>query len=345
MKNILIAILLGATLIFAALYVRERQKTSDTKASAVALEAKVEKLQSTVDAQDRRTARLKQELDKARTTTTAKVQQAVQQNKKSQTTAANSSTNTDSTPAGKMGSAIAGIAEQMQKDPELKEMIKSQQKVALSAMIDKNYNKLFSQIGLTAEQSATLKDLIINKQLASAEAGISMFGSDMDAAKRADLIKQIKATTDDADAKIKDYLGDAKYSEYQGYEKTLAQRMAVSGFQDQVASGPNALSQSQQDELLKALTAEHANFKFTTDFSDRTKMDPANLGTMFTEDKMNTYLQELDQLKNQYITRAQSILTTDQLTAFQKYMDGQYALQKAGMQMAVKMFGMGKTGK
>jgi hypothetical protein len=190
-----------------------------------------------------------------------------------------------------------------------------------------------------------LKDLIISKQLAGAEAGLSMFGGDMDATKRADLVKQIKATTDDADAKIKDFLGDTKYSDYQSYEKTLAQRMAVSGFQDQVASGPNALSQSQQDELMKAMSQEHASFKFTTDFSDKSKMDPANFATMFTDDTINTYMQELDQLKNQYVTRAQSILTSDQLTAFQKYMDGQYALQKAGMQMAVKMFGSGKSGK
>jgi hypothetical protein len=336
MKNILIAVFLGTTLIFGALYMSELKKNHDAKTASIALEEKVTKLQSTVDSQDRRTTMLKQELDKARTETSAKVQKAVRQSKKGQ---GDDTAGTDSTVGGKMGKAMAGMAEEMSKNPELKEVIKAQQKIALSAMIDKNYAKLFSQMGLTAEQSATLKDLMTTKALASAEAGLSMFGSDMDASKRADLVKQIRASTDEADAKIKEYLGDSKYSDYQNYEKTLAQRMAVSGFKDQVASGANAISEAQEEELMKALSQEHANFKFTTDFSDKSKMDPANFASTFTEEKINTYMQELDQLKSQYITRAQSILTADQLTAFQKYMDGQYALQKAGMQMAVKMFG------
>jgi hypothetical protein len=63
---------------------------------------------------------------------------------------------------------------------------------------------------------------------------------------------------------------------------------------------------------------------------------------MFTEDNMNTFLQELGQLNQQYVSRAQGILSPDQLPAFQKYLDGQQAMQKVGLQMAVKMFAPAK---
>jgi hypothetical protein len=39
----------------------------------------------------------------------------------------------------------------------------------------------------------------------------------------------------------------------------------------------------------------------------------------------------------------QSILSPDQLTGFEKYLKNQQVLQKAGMQMAVKMFAPAKS--
>jgi hypothetical protein len=334
MKNILILVFLGTTLVFAALYVRETQRVSAATATTADLGQKVTKLQSTVDSQERRTTALRQELEKARTVTASKIQQAVQHNKKS-------SAGTTASDAGgsRMDKAMAGLSEEMSKNPDLKDMIKNQQKIALSAMAEKNYAKLFARLNLTPEQSATLKDLIISKQLVSAEAGLSMFGGDMTLEKRADLAKQIKAGNDDADAKIKDYLGDAKYSDYEAYEKELPQRMAINGFKDQLASGSNGLSDAQENELMKAMEQERTGFKFTTDFSDKSKFKSGDYLSMFTEDRVNTYMQELAQLNSQYVTRAQGILTADQLTSFQKYLDGQTALQKAGMQMAAKMFG------
>jgi hypothetical protein len=336
MKNILITLLLGATLVFAALYVQERQRVSATTASVNELQQKFAKLQSAADSQERRTASLRQELEKARTETSAKIQQAAKQNKKSQ---ASSESGASETGTSRMGKAIAGMADEMSKNPELKDMIKNQQKMALSAMTDKNYAKLFSQLNLTGEQSAALKELIIGKQLVAAQAGISMFGDDMTAEKRAEIVKEIKAGSDDVDAKIKDYLGDAKYSDFQAYEKALPQRMVVSGFKDQLASGANGLSDAQENDLMKAMEQERTGFKFTTDFSDKSKFNTGDYMSMFTEDKVNTFMQELGQLNSQYVARAQSILSADQLTSFQKYLDGQTAMQKVGMQMAAKMFG------
>jgi hypothetical protein len=336
MKNIIITILLGTTILFGALYFRQTQNATANKNATAALQQQVTNLQATVESQERRTTMLRQDLDKARAQTTTKLREAVQQNKKSGSggTAADS----PKTAGSKMGNAMAGMAEQMKNNPELREMIKNQQKIALSGMTDKNYAKLFTQLHLTPEQSATLKDLIVSKQMAGAEMGMSMLSDDVTPEKRAELVKQVKTTTDDADAKIKEFLGDSNYTDFQTYEKSLGERMAITGFKDQLGAA-NGLSDSQESELLKAMSQERGNFKFTTDYSDKSKLNNSDWGTMFSDDKVNTFMQEMGQLNQQYITRAQSILTADQLTSFQKYLDGQTALQKAGMQMAAKMFG------
>ena len=48
---------------------------------------------------------------------------------------------------------------------------------------------------------------------------------------------------------------------------------------------------------------------------------------MFTEDKMSVYFQELDRLNQQYLDRAQTILSQDQAAAFGKYLTGQQGLK------------------
>ena len=63
------------------------------------------------------------------------------------------------------------------------------------------------------------------------------------------------------------------------------------------------------------MTQERANFKFTTDFSDKSKLT-GDFASMLTEDKMNQYSQELERLNQQYLGRAQTFLSPDQFAAF-----------------------------
>jgi hypothetical protein len=168
-----------------------------------------------------------------------------------------------------------------------------------------------------------------------------MLSDDMDATKRADLVQQVKTANDAADAQIKSFLGDDNFTQLQTYEKSMGERTTVSGFADQFASGPSALTDDQQQQLIQAMSQERQNFKFTTDFSDKSKFT-GDMASMFTDENMNTFIQESGQLNQQYLNQAQSILSPDQLAGFQKYLDNQQTMQKAGMQMAVKMFAPAK---
>jgi hypothetical protein len=338
MKNLVIPILLAAAVIFGAISFLQTRKAAQAQARADALLRQVINMQSALDQQKSQTARLSDQLEEMRAASEATIREAVKVRQSLQETLTNQAHNATARASGRTNSNPFA---EMFKNPAMKEMIKNQQKTAMGAMIDKNYARLFSDLHLTPDQSAALKDLILNKQLGAADLGMSMFTDDQDPTNRAALGQQIKAANDAADAQIKDFLGDDNFTQYQSYEKSLGERMAVSGLQDQLAGGSTALTDDQQQQLIQAMTQERQNFKFTTDLSDKSKFT-GDFSSMFTDDKIDTYFQESSQLNQQYLTAAQQILSPDQLAAFDKYLQNQQTMQKAGMQMAAKMFAPAK---
>jgi hypothetical protein len=343
MKNLIIGILLIATVVFGGLYFVRTHKVAQEQASLEASQQDVSNLQATLAEQEQKTARLREELDQARadalsrSQAVAQLESALQQTPTNQTSAASAKATASAN--GKSSNPFAD----MFKNPGMKDMIKNQQKAVLGPMIDKNYAKLFADLNLTPDQASAFKDILLNKQMSAAEAGLSMFSGDSDPTNRADVVQQVKTASDAADAQIKQLLGDSGFTQYQTYEKTMSERTAVSGFKDQLGAGPMALTDVQEQQLIQALTQERENFKFTTDFSDKSRFT-GDFASMFTEEKISTYLEELGQLNQQYQNRAQTILSPDQMTAFGKYLSSQTAMQKAGMQMAVKMFAPAKSG-
>lgn len=339
MKNAVLTVLLVATLAFGVLYSYQTHKSAQAQASAEALRQNVNELQSTATEQETQAKRLREQLEQSRSDVAAKnleasqLQIALRDSLSNQTPRTVASTKTNTKPSNPLAEIF--------KNPGMKDMIKNQQKAVLGPMIDKNYSRLFSDLRLTPEQTSALKDMILNKQMDAAELGISMFSSDAESTNRAALVDQIKKSSDAADAQIKDFLGEDNYAQFQAYEKTMAERMVVSGLKDQLASGSAPLTDTQEQQLVQAMAEERQNFKFTTDFGDKSKFS-GDFTSMFTEDRMNTYFQELDKLDQQYQSRAQSILSPDQLTGFTNYLNSQQSLQKAGMQMAVKMFAPAK---
>lgn len=339
MKNKAIGSLFIGALVLGGLCLYEARKVQQARSSAETSLQNASDLQSSLAEQSKQTAHLREQLELARAQAAAKTTSAAQSGAaRSEPSAA--TTSQDTKPADpKPANALA----EMFKNPEMKAMLRNQQKDVLGPMIDKNYARLYADLHLSPDQAAAFKDLLLNKQLGAAEAGMSIFAGEADPAKRADLVQRIKAANDAADTQIEQFLGDDNFAQYQAYEKTLGERMAVNGFRDQLSADSTPLTDDQQQQLIQMMTQAREGFKFTTDFSDQSKLS-GNSAAMFTEDRMNTYFQELDQLDQQYQAGAQAILSSDQLSAFGKYLNNQQGLQRAGMQMAMKMFAPAKTG-
>jgi hypothetical protein len=330
MKNAIIIILAAVSITLGTMCFQQSRKTTEANAAIAKLKENVAEVEDQLQEQHTANSNLETRLRQTRATAVARSEQAAQLQQ--------TLTNKETEAKAKAGSKnpMAPMAE-MFKNPETKELIKTQQKAVLGPMIEKNYSAYFASLQLNPEQSATLKDLILKKTMVDAEMGISLMG-DSDPAKREELLKSAKDQKAGLDDQIKQFLGDDNYSQFQGYEKTQPERTAINMFQDQQATGPNALNPDQVDQLIQIMSQDRQNFKFTTDYSDQSKLS-GDLGSNFTEEKISQFQTEMEQLYNEYASQAQSILSPGQFEAFQKFLKSQRDMQAAGLKMAGAMFG------
>lgn len=325
MKNIAIGILLVTTLIFGGLCLTQNQKASEARSEAAALRQKLVELESSAAQREEQAATLQTRLHDTQAKAIAKAEEVTQISE-----ALTNRIQTNAKAANPFG--------EMFKNKEMKDMIRTQQKTVLGTMTDKNYSPYFTSLNLTPKQSSGLKDLIVSRSLVDAEAGMSMMAGDNDPTKRKEMMDKTKTDRDAINAQIKDFLGDDNYTQFQTYEKTVPDRMTLSMYKDQQGSGPGALNPDQESQLLLAMGDERQNFKFTTDFSDQSKLS-GDLASNFTEEKIDQYQHEIEELHQHYLDRAKTILTPEQLDPFGKFLNGQREMQKVGFKMAMTLFG------
>jgi hypothetical protein len=334
MKNIVIAILLVATVALGAFCIHQQKQIAQTETQLAETETQLASVQSQLqdlsgaDKQIAQAQKKSEILQETLVKTSAFADEKSKQAEQLQQKIADAKTN----------SPMSGMAA-LFKDPKMREMIKTQQQAFMGPMIDKQYKDFFQQLNLTPDQAAGLKDLLQKKMLVGADAGMAMLDGSMDAAKRADLAKQMKSQTADYDAQIKQYLGDDNYKTFQSYEQTVPDRMAVSQFSDQMASSSTPLNADQQQQLIQAMHDERTSFKWTTDYSNQQKMPEGDMSAMFSPDKIDQFTKEKEQFDQQFLNRAQQILTPEQAAAYQSSQKLQRDLQITGMKMAAQMFG------
>lgn len=250
--------------------------------------------------------------------------------------------------ATKTNNPLKGIAA-IFKNPEMRKMMEAQQKAVMGPMITKQYSALFQQLNLTPEQADALKTLLQNKQLASANSGMSLLDDSLSDSQRASLAAQIKSQTDDFENQIKQLLGTDNYQAYQDYNKTLPARTTVNQFMDQVAGTPNALSADQEQQLVQAMTQANNNYQWTsalnqTKANGSAQSDPMAQLALLNDDNINQAAAESEQFDQQFFAKAQQILTPDQAAAFQQFQTSWRQMQVSAMKMAAQMFPQGNQG-
>jgi RNA polymerase sigma factor (sigma-70 family) len=225
--------------------------------------------------------------------------------------------------------SIAEIA----KSPQMQEMMKTM-KSSAAASLDKVYAKFFADLKLTPEQVSTLKQLISDKMTAGlADRGASLVGK-LSSDQIRQLNDQINAEKAGVDDQIRQTLGADGFAAYQAYEKTYTERSQIvgpMGFADQL-TGSMELTSDQTENLVQAMADERQRFKFSVDYSDPGKL-AGDVATMYSDENISQYQKEMEQLNQLYLARAQTILTPDQQTVFQKHLSNLLA----GQNMMLKM--------
>ena len=228
-------------------------------------------------------------------------------------------------------SALAG----MMKNPYMKETMKAQQKVA----VDKMYGDLLKSLtNLTDEQKNQLHEMLVERQQFMAEAGMTMMTGTAEEKKKAlDLMKEAKAGYEQV---VRDLFGPETTEAFKQYEDHLPEHGSLAMFKGALPAA-DAMSAQQESDLIAALYQERKNMPADSLLNKGGQPpDP----TQFSEEQVTKTLQQMEQLQQRNLARAEAILTPTQLEQYKQYQKQMADMQTMGLKMAAQMFGQPKAG-
>jgi hypothetical protein len=222
------------------------------------------------------------------------------------------------TPASK-----GGFLSKMLKDPAMRKMIAAQQAGALRGF----YADFVKGAHMTPDQADQFFKLLADRQEALMDSSVNMVsGSQVD-------MKAVTAATNTANDAIKSLLGQNLFDQYQGYEKTLGDRIQVQQFSQQIASTGAPLQDYQSQQLIQIMSQEQASQPAMPGGGST-----PGQGMSMTQEQLDQYSQQVDAMNQRVYNRAMSVLTPAQLTAFATFQKNMATAQMAGLKMAQQMF-------
>jgi hypothetical protein len=246
---------------------------------------------------------------------------------------------TSSENKGAQKSGFGDMLAKMMADPAMKKMMRQQQAAAMDMM----YGPLFKEIGLSPEDKEKFKELLLDRQMKAVESGGMLMKLQGEDTGKTAAMNDLAAQQKEFDAQLKALLGDAPYAQYKDYSESMAERMAVNQISQQLASSPNPINDEQSRQLLEIMKQEK---KSVTPMFGEPGADPANMSnwqSMLSEDRMNEFFKQREEVNQRVLERSKAVLTAEQLTAFATHQANQLQMQRMGMSMAAKMFGTQKS--
>ncbi len=134
--------------------------------------------------------------------------------------------------------------------PEFQKLMALQQR----GKIDSKYAALFRKLHLSPEQQQQMERLLGDKQSAFADAMIAAHDQGLTGRHARNLANTVaRATQKEIDESIKQLLGQQVYKQYQNYERTLPQRETVDRLAQRLSYTGTPLSSRQQEQLVQTL--------------------------------------------------------------------------------------------
>jgi hypothetical protein len=343
MQKAIIALLSIATVVLAVLAVAQRQQLIIANAELKAVQTAHHTGTEALLARATEIAELEsanQRLDRqvrefTSVTTTLRTKEATQS---SNLTALATRLRTDASPGSEdnkadFGKEMGNMVQTMMKDPAMREMMRSQQQSAIKMM----YNGLFKELKVTPEEKEKLMGILTDMQMKTIENAQGIFGNtteNVDSAAQNQTIADLKKQ---ADADIKELLGDERNAQFKEYQANMGERMQIDQLQTRLQSENSPLQDQQAAQLLEAMKLEKAAVPspIPTDANE----NPASLKDVMTSENIDKQIQWMKDYNKRVAARASQFLTPEQLKSYIAMQEQQAAMQQMGLKMAKEMFG------
>jgi hypothetical protein len=225
---------------------------------------------------------------------------------------------TDSAPAAPAASDGTKRFNDVHKEPEMKEAMRRQARHAVERTVKQLVTtNLIQQLGLTETQTGSLRDLLARKGTLGFEFMMPVMAGELEETALAEAGRRMKDAMTDLDAQVKSLLGEEGSRVFDAYERAQPDRDRADKFAAVLNDAGQPMTAAQQEQLLAAMTEERSQFHFTTDYNDTSKIDFEHFKDYYAEERMNTYFDEMTQLNERLVRRAQAILSPEQAERFQ----------------------------
>jgi hypothetical protein len=224
---------------------------------------------------------------------------------------------------------MKGIAK-MFTDPEMRKTMRSQQMIGIRMM----YGDLAKELGLSPQESEQLLELLTDRQMEMAAAGMQAFDSNNpdQAKEKARLTENTKRYED----QIKAIIGEEKYKSLQTYEGSMGDRFMLQQFEG--AGAPLAGDQKQQ--LLALMREERAKAP-SLNLANSTN-PTQQMEALRNPDTMNQFVSNQEEFQKRVLERSRQFLSADQIGALEKVQQQQLEMIKMQMKMSRQMLGLDK---
>lgn len=145
-------------------------------------------------------------------------------------------------------------------DPKRKTFLRA----SLIAAMDPVYAPLFRCYQMSPEQLAYIKYLLAEKKVVENEYNLRAIRSVAEG--RPAVMAEGKSRADEWETKINTFLGPDAYDLYEGYNRSLPERMVVRNYKTRLESEGLGLSYDQEDSLIRAMYEERRNSIEMRDF-------------------------------------------------------------------------------
>jgi len=236
---------------------------------------------------------------------------------------------------GGLGKMLA----KMMENPDTRKFLQEQQRM----MMDQMYGPLVKQLGLTPEEAAQFKDMLVENAMKATDKASSLFGGD-GSTNRSDLFGSLTAEQKSFDDQVKAFLGDARYAQYKDYQETAGERVLLNQFKQQAGSDWN-LSDPQTEALLTFMKEEKESVSASTGLPlGNSSQNTAQLQAMMAGDKVDQFMQAQETINQRVLDRARTILSPDQMQMVGRFQTNQTQMMRMGMGMVKQMFGPDNAG-
>jgi len=229
------------------------------------------------------------------------------------------------------GAAMGKMLGDMLKNPEMRKAMEQQQRMAM----DMIYGSLVKKLQLNPEDEKKFKDMLLAQQMENLGQAGAMFDPEAD---RNKVSQELATKRKEHEEKIKEVLGEEKFSQYQDYNQTIGERMML----EQFARGSD-ISAEQNEQILGIMREEKKNVEIN--LGNPTDPNENWQAVLASDEAMQRIFSQQQEVNQRVLERAGQLLTQEQIQKLEQALKQQQAMQEASLKMARQMFSSGDTAK